>query len=155
MSARSIPADFFPCFKLILRTRSQYSTQHTEKGSLQNKYTVRFLPSMSHHTVCRSIPLVSHVILGRLRYSLPTLVAWSRFNNGWGLTDSKTYKRMWWNVSHVVEGFLRRASSLRGVTLFNYIQLKTPVCQQGHPWPSSGLIWLPLQRKYEYELLFA
>ena len=94
---------------------------------------------------------VSHVIC----LSFPSLVAWSRFNNSWGLTDSKTYKRMWWNASHVVEGFLWRARRLRGVTLFNCTQLTAPVCLQGHPAPSSGLKRLPLQRKYEYELLFA
>lgn len=107
--------------------------------------------TLSRHTERRRIPLVSHIIC----LSFSTLVAWSRFNNSWGLTDSKTYKRMWWNVSHVVEAFLWWACRMRGVTLFNYIQLTTPVCLQGHPGPSSGLIWLPLQRKYEYELLFA
>lgn len=52
-------------------------------------------------------------------------------------------------------GFLWRASRPRGVTLFNHIQLATPLCLRGHPLTSSGLMRLPLQRKYEYELLFA
>lgn len=53
----------------------------------------------------------------------------------WGPTDSKTHKRMCWNASHVVEGFLRWASKPRGVTVFNYVQLTTSVC------PTAVWIW--------------
>ena len=137
-----------------LEANTCQSSIHSEKGSRQNKYNISALDEPPHW-VQENPSCQSRHVFGRLCYSLPTLVARSRFNNGWGLTDSKTYKRMRWNVSHVVEGFLHRAGGLRGVMLFNYIQLTTPVCPQGHPSPSSGLIWLPLQRKYEYELLFA
>lgn len=109
-----------------------------------------FLPSMSHHLERRRIRVVSHIIFRCSCYyfgGLVTLYQWLRAD--W-LQDTQTHRGgmclVLWRVSY---------SRLRGVTLFNYIQLMAPVCLQGHPWPSPGLIWLPLQRKYEYELLFA
>lgn len=72
----------------------QYSTHHTEKRSSQNKYdnSAHYEPP---HCVQKNPSCQSRHMFGRLYYSSPTLVAWSRFNNSWGLTDSKTYKRMW------------------------------------------------------------
>lgn len=141
----------------IQKTRRDYTAIHQtlnwKKKKILWKYI--FVPHKPPLCVQKNPTRQSHYTFGRLCYSYPTLVAWSRFNNGRGLTDSKTHKLLWWNVSHAVDGFRHWASRRRGVTLFNYIQLRAPVCLRGHSSPSSGSIWFTLQRKYEYELLFA
>lgn len=117
-------------FRLIWMIRNQYvPVQSTPRCKVSpSKY-------QKATTLQRwRIPLVSHTIC----LSFPTLVAWSRFDNSWGLTDSKTYKRVCWNVSHVVGGFLWRACGPRGVTLFNHMQLATPLLPAG---PPSDFIW--------------
>lgn len=129
-----------------------YSTHLAEKDPV--KVIVTYLPSVN--SVCRRIPLVHHVICLDVCFT-PSLPWWP----GHALTMAEGWQTprhtnvcggmclMFWRV------FCRELAGWEVSRYFNYTQLTTSVCLQGHPWPSSDLIRLLLQRKYEYELLFA